>query len=228
MSPEEACARSGGELPHFIPNDDSTGEHCESNRRLGEEYLKALLEEVGEYRLIGEDLGVVPDYVRPSLTALGIAGFKIPQWERQPNYHITPGREYPRLSIATYATHDHYPLAVMWEQMRSGAEAGDGHQRWEMEQLAYFAGMNIPVPQPFTTEIHEGLLNGLFQSNAWIAITMITDLFGSSRRFNVPGAVADSNWSERMNRTVAQWNKDSARVAKMERISELLRRSGRV
>ncbi len=32
-------------------------------------------------RVIGEDLGVVPEYVRPNLRSLGIAGFKIPQWE---------------------------------------------------------------------------------------------------------------------------------------------------
>ena len=31
-------------------------------------------------RVIGEDLGTVPDYVRPNLRSLGIAGFKIPQW----------------------------------------------------------------------------------------------------------------------------------------------------
>ena len=228
LSPDEARARTCGELPHFIPRDDSTWENCEANRREGEEYLKALLEEVGQYRLIGEDLGVVPDYVRPSLTSLGVAGFKIPQWERYPNWHLKAGHDYQRLSVTTYATHDHPPLAAMWEEMCAAAEAGDGHQRWELEQLAGFAGMHVAGPKPFTAEIHEGLLNGLFQSNAWIAIAMITDLFGNKKRFNVPGAVADSNWSERLNRTVAQWRKDPARVAKMERITEMLKRSGRV
>ena len=227
LSEDEARQRTGGELPRFVPHDDGTWENREANRRAGEEYLRVLLEEVGEHRLIGEDLGVVPDYVRPSLTSLGIAGFKIPQWERQPNYHLAMGRDYQRLSIATYATHDHLPLAAMWEEMCHAAEAGDGHQRWELEQLAGFAGMRITGPEAFTPDIHEGLLRGLFESNAWIAVAMITDLFGSKRRFNVPGAVADSNWSERMNRTVAQWRMDTARVAKMERIAALLKRTGR-
>ena len=227
LTPEQARARTGGELPRFIPNDDSTWENRESNRRAGEEYLRVLLEEVGRYRLIGEDLGVVPDYVRPSLTSMDIAGFKIPQWERQPNYHITPGRDYQRLSVATYATHDHLPLAAMWEEICNAAEAGDGHQRWELQQLCEFAGMRVDGPQPFTDEIHEGLLNGLFASNAWLAIVMITDIFGSKRRFNIPGAVADSNWSERMNRTVTQWTRDTARMAKVRRITELIRRNGR-
>ncbi len=227
LNEREARERTGGELPHFIPRDDSSWENREANRREGETYLRALLEEVGEHRLIGEDLGVVPDYVRPSLASLGIAGFKIPQWERQPNWHLVPGRDYQRLSIATYATHDHLPLAALWKQMCDAAEAGDGHQRWELEQLGAFAGIGVYGPQPFTPEIHEALLAALFQSNAWIAVAMITDLFGSSKRFNVPGAVNDSNWSERLNRTVAQWRKNPEVVEKMARIREFIERSGR-
>ncbi|MEI6350333.1 MAG: 4-alpha-glucanotransferase [Verrucomicrobiota bacterium] len=227
LNEEEARARTGGELPHFIPRDDDTPEHREANRREGEEYLRALLQDVGQFRLIGEDLGVVPDYVRPSLTSLGIAGFKIPQWERHPNWHWVSGRDYQRLSVTTYATHDHLPLAAWWQELCAAAQAGDGHQRWELEQLENFAGIRIDGPQPFTDEIHEGLLGGLFRTNAWLAITMITDLFAGTKRFNVPGAIADSNWSERMNRTIAEWRTDQPRVAKMARIGELIRQSGR-
>ena len=228
LTEAEAKERTGGHLPHFIPQDDSTGEFREANRLAGEEYLRALLEEVGEFRLIGEDLGVVPEYVRPSLTSLGIAGFKIPQWERQANWHLISGADYQRLSITTYATHDHLPLAAFWEEICHAAKSGDAHQRWELGQLGHFAGIEVEGPQTFTAEIHEALLNGLFESNSWIAITMITDLFGSKKRFNVPGAVADSNWSERLNRTVPQWKQDKTLMAKMARISELLKRSGRV
>ena len=85
--------RTGGRAPHFAPRDDSTWENCEANRREGEEYLRVVLEESAAARVVGEDLGTVPDYVRPNLRSLGIAGFKIPQWEV---YHgrVTPGREY--------------------------------------------------------------------------------------------------------------------------------------
>ena len=228
LSEDEARMRTNGDLPHFVPRDDSTGENREANRREGEEYLRVLLEEVGEHRLIGEDLGVVPDYVRPNLTSLGIAGFKIPQWERQPNWHLVYGRDYQRLSVATYATHDHLPIAALWEQMRAGAVAGDGHQRWEMEQWCGFAGFGLGEPRPMTDAIHEALLAGLFQCNSWLAIVMITDVFGETTRFNVPGAVADSNWSERMARSTAHWRKDKARTAKMRRIAALIETSGRV
>ena len=68
-------------------------ENCEANRREGEEYLRVVLEESGATRVVGEDLGTVPDYVRPSLRSLGIAGFKIPQWEFL-HGRSTPGSEY--------------------------------------------------------------------------------------------------------------------------------------
>ena len=73
--------RTGGAIPQFYPRDDSTWENCEANRREGEDYLRVVLEESGDTRVVGEDLGTVPDYVRPSLRSLGVAGFKIPQWE---------------------------------------------------------------------------------------------------------------------------------------------------
>ena len=227
LTESETRTRTGGTVPRFTPRDDETAQHCKANRRDGEATLRALLEEVGEHRLVGEDLGVVPDYVRPSLAALGIAGFKIPQWERQADSRFIPGCEYERLSIATYATHDHPPLAVLWEELSSAAATGNGHQHRELRNFGEFGRMKLSKPGPFTREIHEGLLSGLFHSNSWIAITMITDLFGTRERFNVPGAVADSNWSERLP-TIPQWNEDKTCSAKVERVAKLIQESGRV
>ena len=81
--------------------------------------------------MVGEDLGTVPDYVRPSLRSLGIAGFKIPQWENIRTAARFPGANIERLSVATYATHDHKPLRALWEEafekttptLRAGAAA---------------------------------------------------------------------------------------------------------
>ena len=77
--------------------------------------MRVAVAEAGATRVIGEDLGAVPEYVRPSLRALGIAGFKIPQWEV---YHerVTSGEKYEQLSVATYTTHDHKPIRALWEE----------------------------------------------------------------------------------------------------------------
>lgn len=226
LTEDEARARTGGALPHFVPRDDETEENGEANRREGEERLRVLLAEVGEHRLIGEDLGVVPPYVRPNLTAHGIAGFKIPIWEREGN-GLADGREYQRLSVAAYATHDHEPLRALWERWLAAANDGDDEALAEMRGLAAFAGMGLDLPLAWSDFVHETLLRALFASNSWLAICMITDLFGTAERFNVPGATADSNWSARLPRTIAEWREDDGLVEKMERVERMLAETGR-
>ena len=230
LSLDEARARTGGELPHFMPRDDSTWENREANRREGEETLRALLEEVGEHRLIGEDLGVVPDYVRPSLTSLGIAGFKIPQWERQPNWQLVRGSDYPRLSVATYATHDHAPLITQWGEWQAGVirggEEGAGCRKI-LTELLKFAGHPETDPMtPFCGTVHRELLEGLLACNSWIAIPMITDLFGTAQRFNVPGAVGSANWIARIDHPVSEWNTRHKELLTLWR--EMVKQHGRI
>jgi 4-alpha-glucanotransferase len=235
LTDEEAMERTGGELPHYIEHDDDTPEHKAANRAQGEELLRVLQSEVGAHALVGEDLGTVPDYVRPSLLSLGIPGFKVPHWETDPAYEperrIVPGNEYPRCSIATYATHDHDPLRMMWSRWMSTIEAAlrepdrlaaERDAAWqEARQLASWAGFEVDRIRPFE-EVHEAFLRGLFRSNSWLAVVMITDLLGTDQRFNVPGSVADSNWSARL---PEGW---MARYApQLNRAAELIRESGR-
>src|SRR5882762_198526 len=146
--------RTGGRAPHFTPHDDSTAKNGEANRREGQEYLRVVLEEAGAARVIGEDLGTVPDYVRPNLRSLGIAGFKIPQWEF---YHgrVTPGGEYERLSVTTYAIHDHPPLRAMWEEAFGGTGAPAEQARFDLERIATFSGFKRTNEQiDFETDFH--------------------------------------------------------------------------
>ncbi len=237
LTEEEAKARTGGDLPHFVPSPDDTAAHKAANCAQGEEFLKVLLEECGQFRLIGEDLGVVPDYVRPCLTRLGIGGFKIPYWENDPEGRLIAGKDYPRLSVTTYATHDFEPIRASWESWMEKIEAAEHggpethaarDNAWnEVRRLAGWAGLDVPKMTPYTDEIYETLLRTLFASNSWMALYMITDLFATSQRFNVPGAVSESNWSQRLARPVAQWREDAALVAKMTRVRAILRASGR-
>jgi 4-alpha-glucanotransferase len=210
LTPTEAKKITGGELPHFADRDDETDENRDYNRRHGETLFRMLLEETGTHRLIAEDLGEVAPYVRPTLQHLEIPGFKIPQWERNWD-RLTAGGDYQRLSLATYATHDHPPLKVHWDELvaASGNVAEPVrdaaiHSLWE---LMNFCGQpDIKLPQPFTPEIHEILLRGLFASNSWLVVHMITDIFGTTERFNVPGSIGDTNWTQRLPQPVASWD----------------------
>src|SRR6266436_615069 len=219
--------RTGGRAPHFAPHDDSTAKNGEANRREGEEYLRVVLEEAGAARVIGEDLGTVPDYVRPNLGSLGIAGFKIPQWEF---YHdrVTPGGEYERLSVATYATHDHKPLRALWEDAFQRKTSTSEQSRFELEKIAHFAGFNPKIDKnDFENDFYPAVMEALFQSEAWIAIVMITDLLARKYRFNVPGTAASSNWVRRMQRTISQFRSSRKERKRMQLISTLLEKIGR-
>jgi 4-alpha-glucanotransferase len=238
LSEEEAMARTHGVLPHFTPRPDDSQANKLANCADGEEYLKALIEECGQYRLIGEDLGEVPDYVRPNLAELGIAGFKIPIWENEyDGGPMIPGPNYQRLSVTTYATHDFEPLRSTWEgwMAKIAAAENGGSETWaerdrawhEVRRLAGWAGFEVPQITAYTPEVHEKLLRALHATNAWIAITMITDLFASTQRFNYPGAVSQSNWSERLPEPVAAWDRNSKLSAKMKRIDAIVRETGR-
>jgi 4-alpha-glucanotransferase len=177
---------------------------------------------------VGEDLGTVPDYVRPSLHSLGIAGFKIPQWESNPDGRTIPGSDYQRLSVATYATHDHKPVRALWQDAFEETTAETEQARGDLGKIAIFAG--IPAPNEisdFDRDFYAPIMEALFRCESWIALVMITDLLARKDRFNVPGTAASSNWSRRMGKTVEEL-KQSRRIQKRMRvIRELLEKTGR-
>src|SRR2546428_2009040 len=220
--------RTGGRAPHFHPRDDSDPDNCEANRKEGEDYLRAVLEESGDARVIGEDLGTVPDYVRPSLRSLGVAGFKIPQWEFY-NGRVTPGAEYERLSVATYATHDHKPMRALWEEAFEHPTLTSDQARGELEKIATFTGFTRTSEQiDFERDFYPAMMEALLQSESWIAIVMITDLLARKYRFNIPGTAASSNWVRRMQRSVSQLRSSPKERKRMQVIRTLLEKSGRI
>ena len=224
---KQMLERTGGRAPHFTPRDDETPENREANKRDGEEYLRVILEESGVTRVIGEDLGMVPDYVRPNLRSLGIAGFKIPQWEVY-NEQATPGNKYERLSVATYATHDHKPIRAFWEEAFERLTPTSEQSRFDLARIAAFAGLNPKVDGiDFEKDFYPAIMEALFKSEAWIAIVMITDLLGRKYRFNVPGTAANLNWTRRMQRTVTQLRASRKTQARMRLIHDLLEKTGR-
>jgi 4-alpha-glucanotransferase len=210
LSPEAAMAKTGGPLPGFVDCDDATPEHRAHNEVHGEVLLGILDAELGPHRLVAEDLGEVAPYVRPVMARMGLPGFKIPMWERLPDGTMQPGETYDRISVVTYATHDHAPIRTQWEEwqagVRRGGEEGAGCARILGELLRFAGHPEIDPMTPFVGKVHEVLLEGLLKSNSWIAIPMITDLLGSSQRFNVPGATGSANWTARIAEPVHQWN----------------------
>jgi 4-alpha-glucanotransferase len=219
--------KTGGRSPHFAPRDDETAENCEANKREGEEYLRMVLAESGATRVVGEDLGTVPRYVRPSLQSLGIAGFKIPQWEFLDG-RMTPGNEFERLSVATYATHDHKPIRELWREMFDEKSPTREQAREDLLKIAQFAGIGPQEGLEYERDFYPAIMSALFNSNSWIAIVMITDLLARKDRFNVPGTAATTNWTRRLPKTISKLRESHGVRRKMRLITELLEKSGRV
>jgi 4-alpha-glucanotransferase len=229
LNQHEMLQRTDGHAPHFVPRDDDTPENREANRREGEEYLGVILEEAGVARVAGEDLGVVPDYVRPNLRSLGIAGFKIPQWELRGGM-IIPGDSYDRLSVATYATHDHEPIRALWKEALELPSSEAAQQaRATLDKVAIFAGLNSKVDQiDYEKDFYPAIMEALFSCNSWIAIVMITDLLARKYRFNVPGTKANLNWTRRIQRSIAKLSSSRKEQKRMRLLHQLLAKTGRI
>ncbi len=228
LDQHQMLEQTGGHAPHFVPRNDETPENCEANKRDGEEYLRAVLEEAGAARVIGEDLGVVPYYVRPGLQSLGIAGFKIPQWEVRDGL-ITPADKYERLSVATYATHDHKPIRALWEEAIETPMPTSEQSRFDLAKMAVFAGVDPNLDKfDFENDFYPAIMEALFKSESWIAVVMITDLLVRKYRFNVPGTKANLNWTRRMQRSIAQLRSSRKEQKRMRLIHDLLVKTGRI
>jgi 4-alpha-glucanotransferase len=163
--------------------------------QLGEQVLKIFREPGSE--IIAEDLGTVPDFVRASLTLLGVPGFRVFRWERDWDEEGKPFRdpaEYPPVSVATTGTHDTEPLAVWWE-------AADQDERAAIAAIPsvqeLVGGADLPGAA-FIPVVRDVLLEAMFASASNIVLFPIQDLFGWRDRINEPATVGENNWSWRL------------------------------
>ena len=183
---------AGGD-PSFTPADEP------SQRALGERVLGVFREPGSE--IIAEDLGVVPDFVRDSLAALAVPGYKVLRWERRwhdPGQPFKDPVEYPRLAVATSGTHDTEPMAIWWENApREEREAllvvpsiRDRLTPDERERMLAEPELRHPM--------REALLEALFASGADLLILPVQDVFGWRDRINQPATIGEENWTWRL------------------------------
>jgi 4-alpha-glucanotransferase len=226
----EAADKTGGRLPGFKQFPDDTPEHKAVNQAQGEELLRMIQEAADETTVVAEDLGVVPEYVPPTLEKLGIPGFRIPMLFREWDGSYSDPKRYPRLSLAQPATHDHTPLALLWAECWTNIEVDRDveNNRAELRRLMDFAGLrDEEPPREFSDRLHEGITRAVLGSNSWLAVFQITDVFAQPERFNTPGSASLANWSHRLPHTVKQLDEDSALAAKAQMFSRIAKESGR-
>jgi 4-alpha-glucanotransferase len=146
--------------------------------------------------IIAEDLGTVPDFVRASITRLGVPGFRVLRWERhwqKPGQPFREPTEYPAMSVATSGTHDTEPLAVWWD-------AAPVEERRKVSALATvrrLAGDVDVVHAPYSA-VRDILLEMLFAAGSDLLLLPVQDAFGWRDRINEPATVSDQNWTYRL------------------------------
>jgi 4-alpha-glucanotransferase len=182
--------RPAGEAPHFDPRDE------EAQRALGGAALDVLREAAASMRVLVEDLGDIPPFVREAMAERALPGYRVLRWEGDWPAFRDP-RDYPSCSIATSGTHDTTALATWWTSELDD----DGRRR--LTEVPVFAALRDAGPA-FTPSVHEGLVDGLYAAGSDTALLVVQDVFGTRDRINTPATVGDHNWTYRLPCTVEE------------------------
>jgi 4-alpha-glucanotransferase len=182
-------ARNGDGEPAFSPAKQIEQLH------LGEQVL-AIFREPGS-EIIAEDLGTVPDFVRASLTLLGVPGFRVFRWERDWDDDEKPFRDpvdYPAISVATTGTHDTEPLITWWHTAEEEERAAIA----AVPSIRDISGDIELLEAPFIPTVRDVFLETLFAATSNILLFPVQDVFGWHDRINEPATVSDLNWTYRL------------------------------
>lgn len=200
----------GEETGHF----DLQGEQAQIDR--GYAFLRMVLDSARGALPVGEDLGVIPNYVRRMLVDLKIPGYKVLRWEREDNGYYREPRNYPVVSLATTSTHDTETVRGWWETQPQQERANI----WEMISAQKTDG-NVP----FNLDTQRAILRRVLTSASAITMFSWQDIIGTLERVNTPGVVSDENWTYRS----AYTPQEAAQVyqAQLQSYQQLLTETGR-
>ena len=157
------------------------------------ERLMRVFQESGA-RIIAEDLGTVPDFVRESLDRLSLPGLKVLRWEREwhePGKPFRPPAEYAAASVAISGTHDTETLAEWWD-------AAGLDERRRCAEVTGLQEAGCSPADPFSPAIRDVLLRAIVSAGSDLVILPVQDIFGWRDRINTPAVVNEENWTWRL------------------------------
>jgi 4-alpha-glucanotransferase len=157
----------------------------------GEKVITALAEGAAAAggKLVAEDLGTIPDWVRTSMRGLKLPGYRVIMWEKDGDTFRDPAT-YSYVSLATSGTHDTITLADWWEQL------GYDERRHALSEIPSLRAVAAEREvDKLTPTVHAALLDALYGSGSELALIPIQDLFGTKDRVNTPATVGEANWT---------------------------------
>lgn len=163
--------------------------------------------------LIAEDLGVIPDFVRASLSSLGIPGYRVLRWEKDYDRFRDPAT-WPELSIATTGTHDTETACEWWEAL------SDDERRAAL-QLPILSRLEPTSAKHCSEEVLDTLLETIYRAPSRLVLVPVQDLLGLQDRINTPNTVGPENWSWRMPWTLPAMAEDAIVRGRQRRAAQL-------
>jgi 4-alpha-glucanotransferase len=161
----------------------------------------ALLDEIGRVSrrmrtwVVGEDLGTVPEGVRPTMAARDILRYQVLWFDDDDPPAWSPW------SLASVTTHDVSTVAGMWFggdlelQRELGLEPDEEWHWWVRDRTADAAGVDRSADAE-TAAV--GLHRYVASAPSRVVVAQVDDLVGAVERPNVPGTTRDvrpQNWS---------------------------------
>jgi 4-alpha-glucanotransferase len=228
LTEEEILRRTGGRRPRFVPGADDNEVSAKMNEMQGRELMQVMREAAGDMFLFAEIMGGLPEYMSAILEELQIANLTFPLLERNADRSLRPMSSYRPLSLASYANHDHAPLAALYAHLRSEIRRdSSGTAPADLRNLLGFANWKAEVPETLNADLLAALQRALFQTPCLLAVLMSSDLLGIPQRFNLPGSYGQETWSERLEMPLANYAHHAVFGPRITTVVGAVRESGR-
>lgn len=166
---------------------------------------------------IAEDLGTIPNMVRPLLQKMGIPGTKVMRWERdwEGDLHFLDPLNYPKMSLTCISTHDSPTLEQWWRDYPLEAKTYARQKGWDY-------GPEITYLQRQTILKESIASSSFFHINLFSEYLALLPEFVSpnpdDERINIPGTLQPSNWAYRFRRSLEEITSSYALHEEMEKI----------
>jgi 4-alpha-glucanotransferase len=209
----------------FVKERDGTTYFVPGGERAQREQGERLLRLFSSHglKVLAEDLGTVPDFVRGSMARLGIPGLKVLRWEREWHERGRPFRdpaEYPPVSVATSGTHDTETLAEWWDN-------ADDEERRLVLEVPLVRERGVMPGTAYCAAVRDALTEALLASGSDLVIFPIQDVFGWRDRINTPASVSEENWTWRLPVAVEDLAVDSETLQRAKFLRRMCQKYGR-
>jgi 4-alpha-glucanotransferase len=183
--------------------------------------------------VIGEDLGTVPEGLRPKLEDAAIAGMRVLWFERDEDGGFLPPADYDRAAVAMTGTHDLATVAGWWcgrdldwnERLDRGGGPDERAQR-DADRARLWSALTAAGAadgaQPATddpTPVVDAATRYIAATPSDLAILPIEDLLGLVEQPNLPGTTTEHpNWRRRLPGAIANLFREPAVAARLAAI----------